>query len=150
MDEAVKTLVTILKHQGLVRAHMGKLAQNLGNHALGHDLSKLGLDEFGGFVAVNRTAREHPYSSEEYKASLKGNAVIDLHFSRNRHHPEFHENGVADMGLLDIIEMVCDWKAASETYGMTSFQDAMQTQVKRFGLTAEQLYLIGLIAKEIE
>lgn len=27
--------------------------------------------------------------------------------------PEHYENGIKDMGLADIVEMICDWKAAT-------------------------------------
>ena len=33
----------------------------------------------------------------------------------NRHHPEhFGEDGIRGMNLPDVVEMLCDWKAASE------------------------------------
>ena len=39
--------------------------------------------------------------------------AIEHHQRTNRHHPEFHNNGINDMNLLDLIEMLCDWKAAT-------------------------------------
>ena len=150
LSEEITTLTTILKHKGLVQKYLHTLSQELEVRAIAHDLSKLGIDEFNGFVAINRVAREHPYGSKEYKASLKDNDVIDLHFSRNPHHPEYHDALVTDMGLLDIIEMVCDWKAACVTYGKTTLLEALEVQIERFGLTKEQLYLIKLIIEEIE
>ena len=150
LSEGIKTLTTILKHRGLVQKYLHILSQKLEIRAIAHDLSKLRIDEFSGFVAINKVAREHPYGSKEYKKSLKDNDVIDLHFSRNSHHPEYHEAQVADMGLFDIIEMVCDWKSASMTYGNTTLLEALEIQIKRFGLTKEQLYLIKLIIEEIE
>ena len=32
----------------------------------------------------------------------------ELHNSKNRHHIEFHENGIRDMNLLDLVEMFCN------------------------------------------
>jgi hypothetical protein len=46
------------------------------------------------------------------------------------------------MNLLDIIEMICDWKAASDTYGQISFLESLEIQKKRYNLTSEQWYLI--------
>jgi hypothetical protein len=37
------------------------------------------------------------------------------HYAHNRHHPEFFgEDGVDGMSLVDVIEMLADWKAATE------------------------------------
>lgn len=149
-NEETKTLVTILRHVGIVRRNIKHFSQALDKRADVHDISKLSLEEFRGFVEVNQIARQHPFGSKEYKESLKDNDVIDLHFSRNSHHPEFYPNGIDDMSLLDVIEMICDWKAASETYGQTSFTDALVIQADRFKLDDKQQWLIALIAKELE
>ena len=148
--EETKALATILRHRGLIQKYLYGLSRKLEACAVEHDLSKLGVDEFAGFVKINKVAREYPYGSKEYKASLKGNNIINLHFSRNRHHPEYHDAQVADMGLLDIIEMVCDWKSASTVYGKTTLLEALEVQIERFDLTKEHLYLIKLIIEEIE
>ena len=36
------------------------------------------------------------------------------HYAANRHHPEHFANGVDGMNLFDVIEMLMDWKAATE------------------------------------
>lgn len=145
-----KTLVTILRHIGTVRQYLLKFVQQLEYRREAHDISKLSLEEFQGFIEVNQIAREHPYGSEEYKNSLKGNKVIQLHFSRNSHHPEFYPNGIEDMSIFDIIEMTIDWLSAAKTYGQTSFEDSLAIQTKRFNLSEKHLWLIKLIAKELE
>ena len=146
MNEDLKTLVTMIRHQALVSARLRELARHLEKRADLHDLSKYRFDEFEGFVQINQVARKYPYGSKEYMESIKDNNVVDLHFGRNRHHPEYHANEVNDMTLIDIIEMVCDWSGAAETYGTNTFRDSLGKQIKRFDLTSEQLYLIELIA----
>lgn len=146
MSDELKTLVTMLNHRSNVAARLRWLARQLEERADLHDLSKFKPDEFEGFVQINRVAREHPYGSPEYKASLKDNQAVSLHYSRNSHHPEYHPDGVDGMNLLDFIEMVIDWKTASETYGQTSFDDSLAIQVDRFKLAPEQVYLAGMIA----
>jgi hypothetical protein len=145
MSEEITTLVTMLNHRGQVSALLRELARQLEARADIHDLSKFRPDEFAGFVEVNRIAREHPYGSPEYKESLKDNHTIDLHFSRNPHHPEYHPSGVNGMNLIDFIEMVIDWIAASRTYGTTQWEQVIKTQQERFGLTDCQLSVITLI-----
>lgn len=146
LTEETKTLVTILRHVRVVQFLLIELSQELERRAAGHDISKLALDEFGGFVEVNRIARTHPYGSQEYKDSLKDNKTIELHFSRNRHHPEYHADGVDGMNLLDWVEMVVDWRAASLTYGNTDWNEVLEKQFERFKMTPEQVYLVRMIA----
>lgn len=150
LTEEVKTLVTILRHVRIVQEYLHRIAGVLTDRALTHDVSKLALDEYGGFVEVNRIARDYSYGSQEYKDSLKDNKVIELHFSRNSHHPEHHPNGVNDMNLFDWIEMVCDWRSASKTYNNTDWEEVLKLQFERFKMTPEQVYLVKLIAKVVE
>jgi hypothetical protein len=150
MNEETKTLVTMLNHQGQVKARLGTLAHELEKRADLHDLSKFKPDEFEGFVEINQVARKYPFGSPEYNASILGNNTVELHFSRNRHHPEYHSNGIRDMNLIDFIEMVIDWLAATATYGTGTFEDALQKQVQRFDLQPNEIYLILLIARWFE
>lgn len=149
MSEEAIALVVITRHITLVQAYLSRFLSVLQQRMVEHDLSKLSSDEFNGFVKINRAAREHKYGSAEYRASLKKADATKLHYSRNSHHPEYHENGIEDMSFFDIIEMVIDWKAASITYGQSSFEESLEINKDRFSLTKEQLYLIRLIAKEL-
>lgn len=121
----IKTLNTIVHHRLMVQAAIQKITQALERRALIHDESKFREDEFESFSRINQTAREHPYGSEEYRAALKRDGeTLQLHYTRNDHHPEYYShpdlgNFAADrygMGLLQIIEMVCDWHAAWKVY----------------------------------
>lgn len=146
MTEEIKTLISQLRHTGMVAAYMRRLAFALLQAAQEHDLSKLTLDEFPGFVEINQTAREHEFGSPGYNASLKAcGDVIGLHYARNRHHPEHHARGVDDMNLVDFVEMVADWQAASEVYGKTTFEDGLKVLRTRFGLTGQHLFLVWMI-----
>lgn len=150
MNEETKTLITFIRHIELVKKSMLSFSRQLETRAQIHDLSKFKEDEFGGFVEINQIARKYPYGSEEYKASIRDNDAVTLHYSRNSHHPEFHPVGIDEMGLLDLVEMVCDWKAASETYGQTSFKEGLEKSIERFKPGVEQEYVIRLIARELE
>ena len=149
-NEETKTVVKILAHCQRVRASLVGFANAMIMRAVTHDESKWQDDEFAGFVHINQIAREHEYGSPEYMASIRETGAVALHYSRNSHHPEHYPNGVDDMTLLDIIEMVADWKAASETYGRTSLEDALVTHAERFGLKDKHLYLVRLIIEALE
>lgn len=145
LSEEAKTITTILRHNRLVASYLVKLANALEERAIMHDASKFATDEFAGFVRINQIAREHEYGSPEYRKSIKETGVVPLHYSRNPHHPEHYEDGINDMSIVDLVEMIADWKAASETYGQTSLEGALKIHTERFGLKPEHLYLIKLV-----
>jgi hypothetical protein len=149
INEEAKTIVTILRHTKLVASCLENIAAVLSRRAIVHDISKFSEDEFSGFVQINRVARTCEYGSPEYKASLAEVDAVPLHYSRNSHHPEHFDNGVDEMSLIDFIEMVADWKAASEVYGQTLLKDALEIQTARFGLQERHLWLIRLILDEL-
>jgi len=151
--DGVKALATIVAHRDHVRLNMLALTNELERRALQHDLSKLSPTELEGFVRINRAAREHPYGSEEYRASMdaeKGpSGCITHHYERNSHHPEFFASP-KDMGFLDIIEMVLDWKAASDTYGSMTLRGSLPHHRARFDFSDEQWWLIESVVAWID
>ena len=80
-----------------------------------HDNSKLKSPEKEGFDACIPKLKNLVYGSDEYKAALEGiKPTLDHHYKHNTHHPEHYTNGINDMSLFDILEMLLDWKAATE------------------------------------
>lgn len=151
MDEAIKSLVTIERHRSIVSATLRAVAYELMRRADLHDQSKLSLDEFEGFAKINVVGREHAYGSDEYYASLKAIEPnpIPLHYSRNDHHPEHHKN-LSDMEFPQLVEMVCDWYAASVTYGKTTFQGGLTVSFDRWKFSEGQKFFIQSLAQWIE
>lgn len=147
MNEEAKVLITLLRHHRQVSYLLRELARQLENRADLHDLSVLELDEFEGRVEIQHVARKYPYDSPEYRESIKDNTSLQLHYSRNSHHPEHYPNGVDGMSFIDFIEMTIDWLGASRTYRNTSFEDGLKDQIRRFKLQPNHLYLIRLIGK---
>jgi hypothetical protein len=147
MNEEIKTLATIIRHQKKVSFLLRELAREFERRADLHDESKLQFDELEGFIEVNRIARQYAFGSPEYNESLKNNKAIELHFSRNSHHPEYHIDGIEDMDFIDFTEMVIDWIAANKTYNTTTWEDAMIQQQKRFAILPWRLALIETIVK---
>jgi len=58
---------------------------------------------------------------------------LDHHYAFNRHHPECHLNGMKDMNLLDIVEMLCDWKAATMRHADGDLRKSIEINQGRFG-----------------
>lgn len=150
LTKETKTLLEVLRHNGLVRAFISKLANALEMRGLEHDMSKFGFDEFGTIVCIKGIARRFAYGSPEYEAELNANReALNEHLLHNRHHPECHPGGIDDMSLLDIVEMVCDWMAANAMYGKPTWGEAVAVHAERFGLEEKHVYLIRLIAEEL-
>lgn len=104
----------IAEHKQRVSKHLKAFTDNLGDRALCHDDSKLVPPEFPAYSSMIDEFEKHPFGTEGYtNAKTKIADAVKQHYKMNRHHPEHFENGVEGMDLADLIEMVCDWKAAT-------------------------------------
>ena len=156
LPPAIRYLMDIARHREIVQHALERLATDLRQRAHLHDQSKLRADEAAGLLEINRECQKHDYGTPEYREVLKRHTqpggCIQLHNERNSHHPE-HWPDPQYMGFLDIIEMVCDWFSASQTYGTSQgFAHAMERQRKRFAttFTREQWWLIEQVASWID
>lgn len=111
-DSLPDTKAHIKRVQDLITEAMCKLAFR----AVRHDLSKLNEPEKSAFDRLKALSLSGmDYGSEEYRACLrKEKPAIEHHYKANSHHPEYYENGVDGMSLFDVLEMLLDWKAATE------------------------------------
>ena len=113
--DQITAINNIVKHISKVRYAVQRITASLNQRALRHDDSKLSESELPGYVEADAIFEDIEYGSPEYyeaKNSVK--EVIERHCAANRHHPEHFPNGVKDMNLVDIIEMLCDWAAAAD------------------------------------
>ena len=72
--------------------------------------------------ALRRLKAGRTYSAQKSGAIMLANRTkdgIEHHYAVNSHHPEHYEAGIAGMSLFDLIEMLVDWKAASERMRFT-------------------------------
>jgi len=131
------------KHINTVRDLLSNVAFNLDKRGLKHDSSKLQDPEKSGWDEATPKLKNLEYRSEEYRAELRRiRPIIDHHYANNTHHPEYYETGIDGMSLLDVIEMLCDWKAASKRTKQTgTFRDSMIYNKDRFGIS-DQLFNI--------
>lgn len=161
------------RHRDYVRLALAFVTQALERRAIEHDASKMLDDEFAGFARINAAARIHKFGTPEYKASMQTErATIDLHFSRNSHHPErpkligeahplahddwhyWNARYAANLTFLDVIEMVCDWWGARLGYADSrmSWKDsvAMNLKSKADYLSEWQTALVHEVALFLE
>jgi hypothetical protein len=125
-----------------VRWKLTAVAANLWKRGEAHDASKLEAPEKAAYDELTPRLAGLTYGSEEYRACLREmKPAIAHHYAQNSHHPEHWPNGVNDMSLLDVIEMICDWKAAGERHNDGNFAESLRINRERFGLS-DQLYML--------
>lgn len=126
--------VETIKHIEKVRHYIKIFTDALTNRGIRHDASKLESPELEVFTEVTPRLAALTYGSEEYDASLKEIQVaLTHHYALNRHHPEHFTRGIEDMTLIDIMEMLCDWKAASLRQHDGNLLKSIELNAQRFG-----------------
>jgi hypothetical protein len=107
-----------LRHSLRVGALMGDPIRELVTRSLEHDHSKTCEPEKSTFDEFTAKLKTSTYGSDEYKGFLAAmGPALDHHYEKNRHHPEhFGDAGINGMTLVDLIEMLADWKAATERH----------------------------------
>lgn len=144
-DSRPDTQVHILRVRELLYIAQNKLEAR----GFAHDLSKLQSPEKEVFDAVTPKLKALTYGSEEYKASLVEMGVaLKHHYAANSHHPEHWPNGVDDMTLLDVLEMLCDWKAATERHADGSIEKSLTHNKGRFTISDQLASILKNTAKE--
>ena len=104
-----------IEHIQKVSKLIKSIEDEIVNRRSTHDLSKLEEPEISAFDKYTPLLQKTEYGSNEYKSILNAmKPAIEHHYKNNRHHPEHFNNGIDEMNLVDLIELLCDWKAASE------------------------------------
>ena len=74
------------------------------------------------------------YGSDEYKAVLDGmRPALKHHYNKNSHHPEHYRDGISGMTIVDLVEMFCDWCAATERHEDGNIDRSIIQNMERFG-----------------
>ena len=140
-----------LEHIRRVQALVGRVMYKLYFHALNHDKSKLSPKEKPVFDEFTPRLRGSTYGSEEYKEFLASMApALEHHYKCNPHHPEHNEDGVDGMTLMDVVEMFCDWQAATERHADGSLQRSIEINKKRFGMSDQLARIFENTRKEMD
>lgn len=137
-----------LIHSQRVGELMVQLVKELLDRSTCHDRSKTQPPEVDVFDEFTPKLAGSTYGSEEYKGFLTAMGEgLQHHYANNRHHPEYFANGVNDMTLVDLVEMLADWKAATERHDDGSLPRSFEIQRKRFGLSDQ---LTGILRNTAE
>lgn len=142
------TLAT-LRHSRRVDVLLLQLIEQLLWRVTQHDESKLHDPEKAIFDEFTPKLRDSTYGSDEYKGFLEEMGEgLKHHYENNRHHPEHFPNGVDDMTLVDVIEMLADWKAATERHADGDLAKSLEIQRERFGMSDQLVSILRNTAVE--
>lgn len=107
-----------------------------------HDNSKFSEEEYEPYKRAFPTLQQYAYGSDEFKAALRTiQPAIEHHYRSNDHHPEFFPRGIADMHIIQMIEMTCDWLAASER-SQKDILEGLTINQERFGIEPQLATII--------
>ena len=127
-----------LKHIKRVSELLSRFAAELLERGICHDASKLHSPEKEAFDEFTPKLAGTTYGSKEYRDSLAGlKPALDHHYAYNSHHPEYYENGIDGMSLVDLLEMLIDWKAASERHNDGDIYKSIDINEGRFGISPQ-------------
>lgn len=138
-----------MRHIETVKNYLDCAVKELISREELHDQSKLQSPEVDIFEEYTPKLRGCTYGSDEYKTYLKEMQVaLDHHYFVNSHHPEHFAIGPENNGgcvqsllermtLIDLIEMLCDWKAATLRHADGDIMDSLVINQKRFGYSDE-------------
>lgn len=130
MDADLETV----KHITAVRGLLLRVVWTLLDRAHHHDESKLREPERAAFAEWTPKLAAMTYGSREYdEARAALGPALAHHYSLCRHHPEHFADGVAGMNLIDVVEMLCDWWAASTRHNDGDLRVSIEVNQKRFG-----------------
>jgi len=122
-----------LEHIYEVRKAMAVICDELLRRAIVHDQSKLCAPEKEVFDVVTPRLKALTYGSDEYKASLADmGEALKHHYEVNDHHPEHTEDGILGMDLIQIVEMFCDWCAATQRHADGDILKSIDVNEERF------------------
>ena len=148
---SIYNFIQTSKHKLWVLWYTVVVCCKLLNRGVKHDFSKYGKKESSGYASVIFNLKNLAYGSDEYKTALeeiKPSTV--LHYSQNRHHPEFHPNGVGDMSMLDLTEMMIDWRAATRRHKNGDIFKSIEINQDRFKYNETIKRLMLSLAKELK
>lgn len=149
-DKTIMGKMEAVKHIHRVRHFLYLMIEELDRRAREHDQSKLESPEAEIYGEFTPELSKVEYNSPEYKALLeKVRPAINHHYAKNRHHPEHWPNGVDDMTLIDVVEALCDWKAATERMKDGNIRTSIDKNTERFKISPQLAKIMHNTVREM-
>jgi hypothetical protein len=150
MNNESDFLCDTLLHISEVKENLEQVATLLRQRGESHDRSKLQEFEFDAFVSTREQFKKANYGTPEYQACVDAiRPAVEHHYRNNRHHTDFHANGVNNMTLIDVVEMIADWKAASRRSPDKKFVDTLDFAKNKYKIDDQLFGIIENTLKEL-
>lgn len=148
-EAKIKNDMETVKHINVVRSLLFDMILRLDQRGQVHDQSKLESPESEIFAENVDLLKSTSYGTPEYQKLLeKIKPATDHHYSKNRHHPEHWKNGIDDMNLIDLVEMLCDWVAATQRMKDGNILKSIEHNAKRFNISPQLVSILNNTVKE--
>ena len=139
------------QHIQKVRKYIRFFTNRLTTRGEKHDASKLESPEIQLFAQHTDNLANIEYGSDEYKAELEAlKPALDHHYAVNSHHPQHWPHGIEDMTLLDMVQMLCDWKASSERQKSGNLLKSIEINAQRFHIDNQLKQILINTAKKLD
>lgn len=139
-----------LAHIDQVRSNLKLAIDLLCGRGVDHDRSKLEEPEKSVFDEMTPKLKASTYGSDEYKGFLAAmKPALDHHYANNSHHPEHYVEGIRGMCLLDLVEMLADWKAATMRHADGDLARSIEINQNRFGYSDELKSILTNTARRL-
>ena len=151
MTNREKLIEMMLGHKDFVARMMAKFSAELAYRAAIHDESKFRPAEFDVFEKLVPHFGKFEYGTPEWEeVNQQLREATAIHHAKNRHHPEHFENGIDDMNLIDLVEMLADWKAASTRSPKDHIRKSMPKLQERYGISPQLLKILENTLKDFK
>jgi len=139
--------IRTFRHIRNVASLLFDFTKELHKRAIWHDTSKL---EFPELAIFQENATIPEYGTPEYENALEViQEAKNIHYAKNRHHPEHHARGVNDMSLIDLIELLCDWRAAVDYCPDGCIKKSLLIGKERFKFSPQLVAILNNTVKEL-
>lgn len=126
------------EHKDLVKINCDLIADAIKERGIHHDDSKLQDPELSFRVKFEFPYPGAPFGSKEYDENIKAlEPGLKTHYKENLHHPEHFENGIRGMTLIDIVEMLCDWVAASNRKSGSPMEESVEFLADKYSFSED-------------
>lgn len=135
-------------HQHHVGTLMRRMSNDLRSRGNRHDISKFsGIEAtIGGmnYEEYSKINVLHPNASDVQEYTEKTKAALIEHYKLNDHHIEHFENGLSDMSLVQLAELICDSVAHLTERGYTPTECVceIENQFKKYESSDEIVSIV--------
>lgn len=135
MDNNLDFLCDTILHVSEVQENLEEISSELKKRGHAHDRTKFQALEFDSFVSTRDKFKKANYGSPEYQECVDiVKPAVDSHYASNRHHTSYHKDGVYGMNLIDILEMLADWKAAARRSPTQNLKESLPKSYKKYNI----------------